>query len=237
MQNSNTHGAAACCSSGRPSAHPLCPPTPSAHALRQDYRTQLREGFCCSTALRQQSQEGQLRRHLQTGICASMNYGGEWSEPPESYIVLVCSAVQPPVETPHVLLGSPSSWQQKVRRQSGCKTDMALFLQGLAHCFRKDENGKLMDHFVIEPISANSLEVLTTGIPALVEIGPTSHGSPLHTLETVQIHRCCCCRSACCPSSLSEGGAPAHDTFSALLPARCSAWRRVARRASRRSPA
>ena len=33
--------------------------------------------------------------------------------------------------------------------------------QGLAHCFRKDDNGKLMDHFVIEPISANSLEVCT----------------------------------------------------------------------------
>ena len=32
-------------------------------------------------------------------------------------------------------------------------------LQGLAHCFEKNENGKLADCFVIEPISANSLEV------------------------------------------------------------------------------
>ena len=32
-------------------------------------------------------------------------------------------------------------------------------LQGLAHCFEKDDNGKLADSFVIEPISANSLEV------------------------------------------------------------------------------
>ena len=32
-------------------------------------------------------------------------------------------------------------------------------LQGLAHCFEKDDNGKLADRFVIEPISANSLEV------------------------------------------------------------------------------
>lgn len=31
--------------------------------------------------------------------------------------------------------------------------------QGLAHCFEKDDNGKLADCFVIEPISANSLEV------------------------------------------------------------------------------
>ena len=32
-------------------------------------------------------------------------------------------------------------------------------MQGLAHCFEKDDNGKLADRFVIEPISANSLEV------------------------------------------------------------------------------
>ena len=34
-----------------------------------------------------------------------------------------------------------------------------LHMQGLAHCFEKNENGKLADCFVIEPISANSLEV------------------------------------------------------------------------------
>lgn len=38
-----------------------------------------------------------------------------------------------------------------------CKPKIAL--QGLAHCFEKDDNGKLADRFVIEPISANSLEV------------------------------------------------------------------------------
>ena len=31
--------------------------------------------------------------------------------------------------------------------------------QGLAHCFQKSEEGKLSDCFVIEPISANALEV------------------------------------------------------------------------------
>ena len=31
--------------------------------------------------------------------------------------------------------------------------------QGLAHCFQKSEEGRLSDCFVIEPISANALEV------------------------------------------------------------------------------
>ena len=38
-------------------------------------------------------------------------------------------------------------------------------LQGLAHCFEKNENGKLADCFVIEPISANSLEVWVGSLP------------------------------------------------------------------------
>ena len=33
-----------------------------------------------------------------------MNYGGEWSEPPESYIVLVCFITNPPCTTaPHMI--------------------------------------------------------------------------------------------------------------------------------------
>ncbi|KIY95315.1 hypothetical protein MNEG_12646 [Monoraphidium neglectum] len=34
---------------------------------------------------------------------------------------------------------------------------------GLAHCFRKKEDGKLEDVFVIEPLSATSLECMATG--------------------------------------------------------------------------
>jgi hypothetical protein len=35
--------------------------------------------------------------------------------------------------------------------------------QGLAHCFRKGDDGKLEDLFVIEPLSASSLECMATG--------------------------------------------------------------------------
>lgn len=35
--------------------------------------------------------------------------------------------------------------------------------QGLAHCFRKNDEGKLEDVLVIEPLSASSLECMATG--------------------------------------------------------------------------
>ena len=38
-----------------------------------------------------------------------------------------------------------------------------LLRQGLAHCFVKNEDGKLADQFVIEPITANSLECMAVG--------------------------------------------------------------------------
>ena len=34
---------------------------------------------------------------------------------------------------------------------------------GLAHCFRKDENGKLVDAFVVEPVTAGTLECMENG--------------------------------------------------------------------------
>jgi hypothetical protein len=39
----------------------------------------------------------------------------------------------------------------------------AYLAVGLAHCFEKGDDGKLQDCFVIEPISANSLECMATG--------------------------------------------------------------------------
>ena len=35
--------------------------------------------------------------------------------------------------------------------------------QGLAHCFEKSDEGKLVDRMVIEPVSANSLECMAAG--------------------------------------------------------------------------
>ena len=48
-------------------------------------------------------------------------------------------------------------------------------MQGLAHCFEKDDNGKLADCFVIEPISANSLEVCTLSIYRLCDLPECIH--------------------------------------------------------------
>lgn len=36
---------------------------------------------------------------------------------------------------------------------------------GLAHCFEKNDEGKLADKFVIEPIAANGVECMATGAP------------------------------------------------------------------------
>lgn len=39
----------------------------------------------------------------------------------------------------------------------------AYLTLGLAHCFEKTDDGKLTDRFIIEPISANSLECMANG--------------------------------------------------------------------------
>lgn len=45
-----------------------------------------------------------------------------------------------------------------------CVTRNMLALQGLAHCFERGEDGgRLQDVFVIEPVSANSLECMVAG--------------------------------------------------------------------------
>lgn len=51
------------------------------HNLRDMFYTQL---FLQSSRL-------QGRRKLSIEVRGSMNYGAEWSEPPDSYIVLVCA--------------------------------------------------------------------------------------------------------------------------------------------------
>lgn len=37
--------------------------------------------------------------------------------------------------------------------------------QGLAHCYAKNDSGKLADQYIIEPITANSLECMANGVP------------------------------------------------------------------------
>ncbi|KAG0621784.1 hypothetical protein M758_3G048100 [Ceratodon purpureus] len=42
-------------------------------------------------------------------------------------------------------------------------SDDDYIVLGLAHCFRKDENGKLQDAFVVEPVTAGTLECMENG--------------------------------------------------------------------------
>lgn len=57
---------------------------------------------------------------------------------------------------------------------------VVLALQGLAHCFERGEDGgKLQDVFVIEPVSANSLECMVAG-----ECLGIAEGSPAQQMTT-----------------------------------------------------
>ncbi len=86
-------------------------------------------------------------------------YGTTWNIPQDSYIVLVR-----PSPRHHVTY---SAWDSPLRRGSRCSRHFltkAIFCwQGLAHCFEKDDNGKLKDVMVIEPLAANSLEGMMAG--------------------------------------------------------------------------
>jgi hypothetical protein len=42
-------------------------------------------------------------------------------------------------------------------------------MQGLSHCFKKAEDGRLADVMVIEPIASSSLECMATGKPHRLE--------------------------------------------------------------------
>ena len=78
-------------------------------------------------------------------VRADADYGASWKDSQEAFLVLVRAISC-------VCLCLTLAKNLGVRPSKFC-------LQGLAHCFEKNENGKLADCFVIEPISANSLEV------------------------------------------------------------------------------
>ena len=152
---------------------------------------QLRNGPCRQLLWQPSGVQG--RRHASLQVRSSMNYGAEWSESPESYIVLVRVLQAGPAAPNHpaeeVQLGSFDA------HGVHCIC-MCLPPQGLAHCFRKDDNGKLMDHFVIEPISANSLEVRPH--PCAHALVKHPHGSPAAALTRLA----CACNQ---PSPFWDG--------------------------------
>jgi hypothetical protein len=56
------------------------------------------------------------------------------------------------------------------------RTHPDTMLQGLAHCFVKNDEGRLSDFMVIEPISSASLECMATG--ALGRLRVSQPGAP-----------------------------------------------------------
>ena len=74
-------------------------------------------------------------------------HGDDWSTAPESYLTLVRSYTSADGS-----MGNVIAFTSCVRHQ------------GLGHCFEKTDEGKLKDKFVIEPITANSLECMAAGM-------------------------------------------------------------------------
>ena len=60
-----------------------------------------------------------------------MNYGGEWSEPPESYIVLVCSVGGPLTDPCHTLYAALEFIMSKSITVGWVSDDMALACRAL----------------------------------------------------------------------------------------------------------
>ena len=82
-------------------------------------------------------------------------HGDDWSTAPESYLTLVCSYTSADSS-----MGNEVTFTSCVRHQ------------GLGHCFEKTDEGKLKDKFVIEPITANSLECMAAGMLVASSICP-----------------------------------------------------------------
>jgi phosphatidylinositol glycan class S len=95
-------------------------------------------------------------------------YGSEWATPKDAYLALVSAAAVRRRRAP------PWCWPSLAMPRSMAQTPStvdifthawatAIDVQGVAHCFEKTDEGKVVDRFVIEPISANSLECMATG--------------------------------------------------------------------------
>jgi hypothetical protein len=125
-------------------AYTVTPPMASAHVPIHSNRMALYI-LRTTASLRTKGCRTSRRSRMQSVTTATSDYGSTWGDTVESYVVLV---------------------RQQSAHDLDAKTNLSQItqvgfdtLQGLAHCFEKDENGKLTDRYVIEPISASSLEV------------------------------------------------------------------------------
>jgi hypothetical protein len=121
----------------------------------------------------QQTHRVAARHAVIAAAVDTLTYGAEWTTPKDSYVVLVSapdlSAIALVVRNRllcqsnvEVLLVAAQTVRISCHHMSSWA--VLLSLQGLAHCFERGEDGgKLQDVFVIEPVSANSLECMVAG--------------------------------------------------------------------------
>ncbi len=74
-----------------------------------------------------------------------------------------CSCAPPPDTMSFNVPGSIGKSGGGSRCSTHSLAKVVFRWQGLAHCFEKDDNGKLKDVMVIEPLAANSLEGMMAG--------------------------------------------------------------------------
>ena len=139
----------------------------------------------------QQGRQRQQRRRGALAVHASSTYGSEWSTPKDAYLTVVRGAagqagglqewtdstggthlVLLPSTVPPVSRAARRDLRSDLRPAADRpRTDWPLPLslhaihppQGLAHCYVKGDDGRLADRYVIEPITANSLECMANG--------------------------------------------------------------------------
>ena len=105
------------------------------------------------------------RRSCVAVHASQATYGADWATPQDAYLTLVRAC------WPASLLAvghARSNGFERTVPNPVCAPALPSSThpptpQGLAHCFEKNDDGKLSEVFVIEPISANSLECMAAG--------------------------------------------------------------------------
>ena len=142
-----------------------------------------RQGWAPAAKQPAQRQQRQAARRSDGGrrlaVTASSVYGSEWSTPKDGYLPVVralmcalpCSAVRGMRRPLHPIRAqrAPGFPQRPCTIISSSPLRPSLPAsppaspQGLAHCYAKNDEGKLVDQFVIEPITAAALECMAAG--------------------------------------------------------------------------
>ena len=101
-------------------------------------------------------------RRPRLAVAASSTYGSEWSTPQDAYLTVVSGGVSSPTSVAGMLAGTGPA-RPMPPPPALCPSAALPCPQGLSHCYAKNDDGKLVDQYMIEPITANSLEGMANG--------------------------------------------------------------------------